>query len=301
MRWERRAIYGDDMKTSQTILSLALALLGAAVGGGNARAEATQARPHLGVQLWSVKEELRRDFEGTLAKIAQLGFEGVEFAGQFGPYRTNPAALKLILDKNRLQCAGAHVNVLQLAPRHVEATTSFYRALGCRNLVISMDTRGATPGQAAELSSDLTVLSAKMATENMRIGFHNHAQEMTGAVGSTPWDVIARNTPKDMILQQDVGWTTFAGKDPVAYVRRYPGRSITMHFKAKAAEGSTGIPIIGQDKTDWTGLIRATRETGGTEWIIIEQEEYPDGMAHLDAVAASLQGLEALIANVAAD
>jgi sugar phosphate isomerase/epimerase len=110
--------------------------------------------------------------------------------------------------------------------------------------------------------------------------------------------VIAKNTPKNAIMQQDVGWTTFAGKDPVAYVKQYPGRTTTTHFKAKFREGASGTPIIGQDKTDWVALTRAVRQVGGTDWIIIEQEEYPNGMGQLETVAASLKGLRQVFAGM---
>lgn len=285
------------MKTRRTIISVFLVLLGAATACGDVVAEPSRPAPRLGLQLWSVKDELRRDFDGTLARIAQLGFQGVEFAGQFGPYRSNPAGLKAILDKNGLQCAGAHVIIGQLAPRYFVTTTAFYKTLGCHLLVVPMDARGGDAGQAAALGKDLTDLSAKLKAENMRIGYHNHAQEFSGTVGDTAWDVIARSTPNDVVLQQDVGWTTFAGKDPVFYVRRYPGRTVSTHFKAKVPDGAPGKPIIGQDGTDWLALIRAVREVGGTEWIIIEQEEYPDGLTQLGAVAASSAGLKSFMAD----
>lgn len=285
------------MKT-RTQITLLAALLAAAAAQ---HARAARPEPRLGVQLWSVKDEIKQDFEGTLTKISQLGFQGVEFAGEFGPYKDNPAGLKAFLNKNKLQCAGAHMHFDQLAADRFEATTRFYKTLGCDNLVISMDKRGATTEQSAQMSQELTALSTRLAAKGMRIGYHNHAQEMAGAVGSTPWDVIARGTPKASILQQDVGWTTFAGKDPVAYVKTYPGRTRTTHFKAKLAEGHTdGTPIIGQDKTDWVALTRAVRQVGGTDWIIIEQEEYPNGMGQLETVAASLKGLRAVLANPAA-
>jgi sugar phosphate isomerase/epimerase len=163
-------------------------------------------------------------------------------------------------------------------------------------MVISMDKRGASTEQSAQMSKELSALQGKLAAKGMRIGYHNHAQEMAGAVGSTPWDVIARNTPRGAIMQQDVGWTTFAGKDPVAYVNKYPGRTVTTHYKAKFVEGASGgTPIIGQDKTDWAGLTRAVRKVGGTEWIIIEQEEYPNGMGQLETVAASMKGLQGVL------
>jgi sugar phosphate isomerase/epimerase len=274
-----------------------LAALVATLGAGAAHAAAAHAEPRLGVQLWSVKDEIKQDFEGTLSKISQLGFQGVEFAGEFGRYKDDPAGLKAFLKKNKLQCAGAHMQFDQLAADRFEATTVFYKTLGCDNLVISMDKRGASTEQSAQMSEELTSLSARLAAKGMRIGYHNHAQEMIGAFGSTPWDVIARGTPKASIMQQDVGWTTFAGQDPVAYMKTYPGRTRTTHFKAKLAQGATGgTPIIGQDKTDWVALTRAVRQVGGTDWIIIEQEEYPDGMGQLETVAASLKGLQAVLA-----
>lgn len=278
-----------------------LAVLVALGAGASHPAVGAQPEPRLGVQLWSVKDEIKRDFEGTLGKISRLGFQGVEFAGEFGRYKDDPAGLKAFLDANKLQCAGAHMHFDQLAAERFEATTAFYKALGCDNLVISMDKRGATTEGSAQMSQELTALAARLAVKGMRIGYHNHDQEMAGAFGNTPWDVIARGTPKTSILQQDVGWTTFAGKDPAAYVKAYPGRTRSTHFKAKLVKGATrGTPVIGQDGTDWVALTRAVRQVGGTDWIIVEQEEYPNGMGQLEAVAASLKGLRAVLADPAA-
>jgi sugar phosphate isomerase/epimerase len=281
---------------NKTTLAVAATLL--AAGAAHAGTD-----PRIGLQLWSVKDEIKQDFEGTLTKIAGLGFQGVEFAGEFGPYQDNAAGLKAFMDKHRLQCAGAHMHFDALAAAKFDATTAFYKTLGCTSLVISMDKRGASTEQSAQMSKELTDLSGKLAAKGMTIGYHNHAQEMRGAVGSTPWDVIARGTPRAAVMQQDVGWTTFAGKDPVAYVKTYPGRTRTTHFKAKLAEGApaaAGVPIIGQDKTDWVALTRAVRQVGGTDWIIIEQEEYPNGMGQLETVAASMKGLQAVLADPAA-
>lgn len=263
-------------------------------------AQAAPTKPRIGVQLWSVKDEIKQDFEGTLTKIAQLGFQGVEFAGEFGPYKDNPAGLKAFLDKNKLACAGAHTQFDKLTPEQIDATTAFYKTLGCNNLIISMDKRAFTLDGSSEVSKDLASLTGKLASRGMNIGYHNHAEEFAGEAGKTPWDNIARNTPKATIMQQDVGWTTVAGKDPIAYVKKYPGRTVSTHFKAKFGPGQTGTPIIGQDKTDWAGLTKAARTVGGTDWLIIEQEEYPNGMGQLESVAASLKGLQAVLASMPA-
>ncbi len=270
------------------------------LGMACAAAHAAPTSPRLGLQLWSIRDEVKQDFEGTLAKVAKMGFEGVEFAGEVGPYAGNAAGLKAFMDKTKLACAGAHTSFDALSDARFDATTSFYKAVGCRNLVIGMDKRAFEKEGATQVAKELSALSAKLAPLGMRIGYHNHAEEMAGAEGQTTWDQIAASTPKESIMQQDVGWTTFAGKDPVAMVKRYPGRTVSTHFKPKFAKGTTGTHVIGQDKTDWAALTKAVRSVGGTEWIIIEQEDYPNGQGQLESVAASMRGYQAVLAKLPA-
>ena len=282
------------IKRNALTLSLALCFTLAAASSQAATS------PLLGVQLWSVKDEIKQDFEGTLGKLAKLGFQGVEFAGEFGKYSADPAGLSAFMKKTGLQCAGAHMHVDKLDAANFKATTDFYKVLGCNRIIISMDKRAASKEGSAELAKELTTISAKLAAQGMQMGYHNHEAEMLGDKGQTNWDLIAKNTPKDFIMQQDVGWTTYAGKDPIAFVNDYPGRTVTTHYKAKFVKGASGTPIIGQDRTDWTGLTKAVRSIGGTEWIIIEQEEYPNGMGQLETVAASLRGLKGVLAKMPA-
>jgi sugar phosphate isomerase/epimerase len=262
-----------------------------------AAAPAPASAPHIGIQLWSVKDDLKQDFEGTLGKLAAMGFQGVEFAGEFGRFATDPAGLRAFLDGQKLQCAGAHLDFAALADERFRQTVAFYQAVGCRNLVIAWDKRGASNEGAAAIARELALLAGKLKPLGMRIGYHNHAQEMTGPDGRTPWDTIAGGTPQAAILQQDIGWTVFAGKDPVTLIRRYPGRTVSAHFKAKLAEGAQGKPLIGQDRTDWPAVYAAARGEGGAAWIVLEQEEYPDGMRPLEAVAASMRALQAVTGN----
>ena len=280
------------MKTYQRkALALSLTLC-FTLGAATAQAATS---PLLGVQLWSVKDEVKQDFEGTLDKLAKLGFQGVEFAGEFGKYKADPAGLKGFLRKKGLQCAGAHMRVDQLNAANFKATTDFYKQLGCDHLIISMDDRAASKEGSTELAKELSALSVKLDAQGFKLGYHNHEAEMLGDKGQTNWDLLAKNTPKNFILQQDVGWTTYAGKDPIDFVKEYPGRTVTTHHKAKVVKGTEGVSIIGQDKTDWAGLTKAVRSVGGTKWIIVEQEEYPNGMGQLESVAASMRGLQAVL------
>ena len=140
---------------------------------------------------------------------------------------------------------------------------------------------------------DLNRLAAKLAPMGMQIGYHNHEKEFDSFEQTTFWDYIATHTDENVVLQQDVGWTTYAGKDPVEYVKRYPGRPLTTHYKVKLPDEVQGKqPLIGQDTIDWSSLIEANMTVGGTQWLVVEQEEYPNGLKPLEAVKISKQGLE---------
>jgi sugar phosphate isomerase/epimerase len=255
--------------------------------------------PQLSVQLWSIKDDVAADFEGTLKKLAAMGFQGVEFAGNFGSYANDPQGLKKFLEKTGLKASGAHVHFDKLTPETIDATIAFYKAIDCKYLIIPMDKRAFTNDGAKEVAADLKKVQEKLAAHGMHTGYHNHKPEMLGEMGNTPWDVIGKNTGSDVVLQQDVGWTEVAGKNPVDFVKAYPGRTITTHYKAAAPEpGNTENAILGKDTTDWKALINANKEYGGTLWLVVEQEVYPDGMTPMQSVEASLKGLQKIIADM---
>ena len=132
-------------------------------------------------------------------------------------------------------------------------------------LIIPMDKRAATLDGAKITAKELSDIEAKLAPLGMHIGYHNHKAEMLDIGDTTPWDVIAKNTASSVVLQQDVGWTEAAGKNPVDILKHYPGRTIVTHYKAAAPdEGNKEDPIIGKDTTDWKSLIVANRTIGGT-------------------------------------
>jgi len=259
----------------------------------------TNIMPKVGVQLWSVKEDLKADFEGTLKQLANMGFQGVEFAGEFAHYKNNPSALKVYLDSIGLLTSGAHIQFEQLNEENFDATVKFYKALGCNVLIVPWDERAFDDNRIKDTIMDLTTYSKKLADYNMLIGYHKHDREFQAFKQTTYWDYLAMNTPDNVVLQQDVGWTTFAGKDPVEYVKRYPGRTLTTHYKSMLPKNTAHkLPIIGKDVTDWVALLIANRDVGGTQWIIIEQEEYPMGLTPLEAVAESMKGLTRYITQL---
>lgn len=252
--------------------------------------------PKISVQLWSVKNDVKDDFKPTLAQLAKMGFEGVEFAGEFGPFKTQPEQLKSYLNSLDLEVSGAHMGFDQLSDEKFDATVAFYKAIGTTMLIVPWDERAWHPEGVKEVVAELNKLAKKLKPHHMRIGFHNHDQEFNDFQGTTYWDYIAKNTTSDVVLQQDVGWTTYAGKDPIEYVKRYPGRTLTTHYKVRLPEGTEGkLPIIGKDTIDWLNLTKANIAVGGTLWLVVEQEEYPNGLTPLQAVAESKKGLDKVL------
>jgi sugar phosphate isomerase/epimerase len=257
--------------------------------------------PKISLQLHSVKNEVTQDFTETLKKIAEMGFSGVEFAGRYGPYKDDPQGLKKFLSSIGLQASGAHISLSQLQGERGVQNFEFFKQLGATLIIIPHDARIDKPNKIDELIDELKRTSAWAALMGLKLGYHNHAKEFAAFNDSTYWDYLAQNTPEEFVLQLDVGWANFAKVDPIKYIKRYPNRTLTTHYKIRTYQGKPGAVakdkkvILGQDSYDWKTLFDATIQYGGTNWVVIEQEEYPEGMTPLMSVEASLKGLQDLI------
>lgn len=283
---------------------LALTLVGLTACSGSQTDETSKVEvPPVSVQLWSVKDALSADFKGTLEKIAAMGFEGVEFAGNYGEYGEDPAGLKAYLASIGLKPSGAHVGFQHLGTDKLDDTLNFLKAVGIDLVIIPYDERAFNTNGVHNLTLDLVRLSDVLAKKNMTIGYHNHDHEFNSYLDATFWDYIATNTPQSVLLQLDVGWVNFAGKDAVEYVKRYPGRTLTTHLKIRNYHGKNrtpqgASPILGEDSYDWATLIKTQAKVGGTRWLVLEQEEYPDGLSSMQAVAESKKGLDKIISTL---
>ncbi|WP_371193811.1 sugar phosphate isomerase/epimerase family protein [Glaciecola sp. SC05] len=260
--------------------------------------------PKISLQLHSVKEQVQRDFKQTLTQISALGFDGVEFAGRYGPYEDDPKGLKQFLSSIGLEASGAHIPLNNLQGEKGERALLFFKQLGVELVIIPYDKRANDPDNIAPLSEELTETFHRARRMGLTLGYHNHALEFEPFEETTFWDFIAQNTPQEFALQLDVGWAKFANKDPVDYVKRYPNRTLTTHYKIRSYQGKpAAVPaqtqvILGQDNYDWQSLIKANIEYGGTQWIVIEQEEYPEPLSPMQSVKASMIGLQAVLNNM---
>ena len=260
-------------------------------------AQAAGRKLPLALQLYSVRTDCARDFDGTLAQVAKLGFDGVEFAG-YHSYNGKAKDLRQRLDSLGLKVAATHIGTGSLRGEALQQTIEFHQVIGCKFLISPGDRDFTDPERSKALAETFNQAAAILKPLGMACGYHNHTGEFKKADGVTYFDLFAQRTTQDVVLQQDVGWTVAAGHDPIALMKRYPGRMKSTHFKPAVVgddEAKGKKPLIGQDSVDWPAVIAACIQYGGTEWITLEQESYPDGKTPMEATAASFEALKQMV------
>ena len=225
------------------------------------------------LQVYSVRKDAAEDLPGTLKKIKEAGYDGVEFAGYYE--RTAPE-LKRLLDDTGLRCAGTHTGLKTVLDDELEKTIEFNKVLENPYLIVPglpAERRGgaAVWRDNAKLFNDLAV---KVAEKGMRIGYHNHGHEFQVAEGESelPMDVFGRETRDDVILQFDLGNAMHGGGEPVALLRKYADRAVTIHLKDY--DPGNDKALLGEGRLDWDAVFSICEGSGKTAWYIVEQESY---------------------------
>lgn len=305
------------MNLSRSTFLKGLLLAAGGTGLGGCTCPFSSGKAKIAVQLYSICQYIAgkdgkpgAGLERTLQQLAEIGFKGVEFAGYYGH---TPDQLRQMLANAGLAACGTHVSRDAFSPEKIKATCEFNRAYG-NTLIICPGGGNFPPGstwgkvawsdKVPDFLKMLVDYYAKAAdtaaTFGCQIGLHNHAWEfqLKSPEGQTYWDYFFSNTPQNVIMEQDVGWTTNAGEDPCEQFRKYPHRSITLHAKengmgAKDFEGILGQPGTGPKGVDWNRVKKAA-DADGVKWWVIECERNFDS---LKAVAASHQFLKTLGLN----
>jgi len=245
----------------------------------------------IALQLYSLRDDCARDFFGTVAQVAAMGYAGVEFAGYHG---AAAADIRKVLDDNGLKCAGTHAGLNTLEDDKIDETIEFHNVLGCTNLVIPWlpEATRATPDACMATAEKLNAIGEKLMPHGMRTGFHCHEGDMHPLDGGrSAWDLLASYTGSEFIMQYDTANGMSGGADPVQPILDWPGRGITVHLKEWS--GEHGAKVIGEGQIPWPKVFEACETVGGTKWYIVEHESY-EGMTPLEAVEACLKNLRAM-------
>lgn len=239
-------------------------------------------RRPIGIELYSVRTELSRDLPTTLKTVAKIGYEAVEF---YSPYFnwSLPFAkeVRTLLDDLGLKCLSTHNGFQSLtAGDTMTKAIELNQILGARQIILA-SAPGGTQGIEGwkRLCERLTAATNELKPHGLTTGYHNHGSEWKPVDGGQRiMDVIAANTPREFVLQLDVGTCVESGADPVAWVQANPGRIKCVHLKDWAPEGNAGDKdkgyrvLFGEGVTPWKALVEALESVGGVEFYLLEQE-----------------------------
>jgi len=232
------------------------------------------AKMPIALQLFSVRKDCARDLPGTLEAVAEMGYDGVEFAGYYG---RSAEELKEMLDDLGLKVAGSHLGIDTLLGDELQKTVEFNKTLGNRFLIVPWLPEERRDSKAAWLETArlMNEIAEKVKPEGMRVGYHNHMVEFQLIDGEKPWDIFFGATVPDVVMQLDTGNAMHGGVSPdevLEILKRYPGRAVTVHLKEYSSENEQAL--IGEGEMKWQEFFKLCETTGGTEWYIVEQETY---------------------------
>jgi sugar phosphate isomerase/epimerase len=229
----------------------------------------------VGLELYSVRQDLAKDLKGTVTAVAKMGYEVVEF---FSPYFSWTAdyarEVKKLLDDLGIRCNSTHNGANAFTGDGISKAIELNRALGAKFIVMASAGR-LEPGLDGwkKLGDTITQACEKFRAAGLRAGYHNHQTEFTPLEGKRPIEVIAATTPKDFMLQLDVGTCVEMHSDPVAWINANPGRINSLHCKDWAPGDGKGYQVLfGEGDSPWKEIFQAAEAKGGVEYYLIEQE-----------------------------
>lgn len=236
-------------------------------------AQASRSVP-IGLELYSVREALKKDLEGTLRSVAKMGHQCVEF---YAPYfewtESRTRQIRKLLDDLGLRCYSTHNEENYFNAANIRCAQDMNLILGCRYMVMaSSETKATTDGWKG-LAEELNSAADRLQASGLKVGYHNHEPEFTPLAGVRPIEIIAKNTRPSIMLQLDVGTCLKAGSDPTAWIRANPGRIRSLHLKDWSSNPAKGYKVLfGEGDANWKQILDAAENIGGAEYFLIEQE-----------------------------
>jgi sugar phosphate isomerase/epimerase len=237
--------------------------------------------------MYTVREEMAKDFTDTLRKVAEIGYKAVEFAGTGGMEAKD---LRALLDDLGLQVCGSHMGVDALTEK-LDETIEFNLAVGnpflvCPGIPEEMRNSADAWRKTAAL---FDAAGAKAREHGLLVAYHNHDKEFQQFDGAYGLDILLNNsTAGNVGAELDVFWAKYGGVDPVAYMKTQPGRIALLHLK-DMAQDEKSFAEVGEGILDFQGIF-AQAEAAGAQAYIVEQDTCT--RPPLESVKISLDNLK---------
>jgi sugar phosphate isomerase/epimerase len=235
-------------------------------------AAAQSKRIPVGLEMYSVRDEMQKDVIASVRRVGQMGYQGVEF---YSPYmQWTPEYTKQVraaLDETKMKCWSTHNGAASFTPENIQKAIDLNGILGSSYVIMASAGRVQGLDGWKGVADRLTEAQAKLNAAKMNAGFHNHALEFRQLAGRMPMEVLAENTPKSVVLQLDVGTCVEVGVDPVKWINTHPGRIKSMHLKDWSKEKGFRV-LFGEGDVKWKEVFAAAEKAGGIEFYLIEQE-----------------------------
>jgi sugar phosphate isomerase/epimerase len=226
----------------------------------------------IGLELYSVRNDLAKNLMGTLDGVAKMGYQCVEFFAPYYEWTADYAKqVRQKIDSLGLRTYSTHNDAPSFTPEGIGKAMELNHILGTRYIVMAYPGDFTTLDEWKRVAETLNQANAKMEPSGFHAGYHNHDAEWRPIEGKKPMEVIAANTDKSIMLQFDVGTCLEAGSDPVAWVESNPGRIKSLHLKDWSPKGGYSV-LFGEGVAPWKKLLDAAASVGGAEYYLIEQE-----------------------------
>jgi sugar phosphate isomerase/epimerase len=228
----------------------------------------------MGIEMYSVREELKKDPQATVRAIAAMGYQGLEF---YAPYfewsHAQAKEMKKLLDDLGIRCFSTHNDGSYMDKDHIQNAIDLNLNLGSTYLVMASSRPKPGLDGWKEVAEALNSAADRLEGSGLKACYHNHELEFLPVDGVRPMEILAKSTKPSVMLQLDVGTCLAAGADPVAWIRANPGRIRSLHCKDWSPAVGKGYSVLfGEGVADWKAIFAAAASVGGAEYYLMEQE-----------------------------
>jgi sugar phosphate isomerase/epimerase len=232
----------------------------------------------VGLELYSVREELKRDPQATVRAVARMGYQCVEFYAPYFEWTENQVKeMRKLLDDLGIRCVSTHNDSSYFSKENLPKARAFNLILGSKYVVMASAQPKPGVNGWKEVAETLNHAAEQLDAAGLKAGYHNHQLEFTPVANQSrnerPIEIIAKNTKPSIMLQLDVGTCLAAGSDPVAWIRANPGRICSLHCKDWSPDPAKAYSVLfGEGAADWKNIFAAAEALGGVEFYLVEQE-----------------------------